>query len=342
MMISVIVPVFNTKNEYLQDCIDSILKQKYNDFEIIIIDDGSNCECATFLDNISQSNKCISVYHQINSGVSVARNKGIYHSNGDYICFVDSDDVLNDNYFEEAIEGIKKVGADLCIGKTHWFGGEDRDNLYGNGEKYTIYSLDEINNKKNIIEKCICWPKNTIEIQSGLKPEIWCKLYKKDLIKDLSFNSNIKIGEDQLFLVDYLNRCKKICVVDSIWYNYRVFETSSLRKVDEQKTKQYIDFFYAMNSLLQTIGMEDIMPQKSYYMMKELSVVLGFNKKLDLNIERISIIKLQEFFKEKKIFGTMKSVKNHKISFVDKIAICMGLNPVLIKYYLKKLFNRLG
>ena len=96
---SFIIPVYNTK-KYLERCIQSILKQSYQHYEILLIDDGSTDGSSEFCDSLSKIDNRIKVFHQVNSGVSTARNNGIKHGVGDYIIFVDSDDWLSLNYLE--------------------------------------------------------------------------------------------------------------------------------------------------------------------------------------------------------------------------------------------------
>lgn len=88
-LISVIIPVYNIKIDYLESCIDSILQQTYRRFEIIIVDDGSSSQCVKELDSIKKQDDRIFVYHKKNEGVSEARNIGLRHSKGEYIVYAD-------------------------------------------------------------------------------------------------------------------------------------------------------------------------------------------------------------------------------------------------------------
>ena len=97
--ISVIVPIYNVE-KYLPHCVDSILEQTFFDLEVILVDDGSTDRCGAICDEYATKDNRVIVIHEVNSGVSVARNKGIDLSRGEYISFVDGDDILATNYYE--------------------------------------------------------------------------------------------------------------------------------------------------------------------------------------------------------------------------------------------------
>lgn len=124
-MISVIVPVYN-QSRYLARCIDSILNQSYDDFELLLINDGSIDDSGTICEKYKLQDKRVKVYHQTNKGVSAARNHGLRVASGEWITFVDSDDYIKSHYlsnfnsqslakFDLAIQGITTIDS---FGKT--------------------------------------------------------------------------------------------------------------------------------------------------------------------------------------------------------------------------------
>ena len=117
MKISVIVPVYNTPEKYLRPCIESLLAQDYTNFEILIIDDGSNTTCHTLLDEISATDSRIKVFHKPNAGVSSARNFGLAQITGDFLTFMDSDDVLDSHAWTTCMHALTQYNADVvCFG----------------------------------------------------------------------------------------------------------------------------------------------------------------------------------------------------------------------------------
>ena len=109
-LVSMIVPIYNVEL-YLKRCIDSILVQTYEKIEIILVDDGSDDSCPQICDDYAVLDDRIRVIHKINGGLSDARNAGVERSKGDYICFVDSDDMIADAY----VENLLKICIDLNV-----------------------------------------------------------------------------------------------------------------------------------------------------------------------------------------------------------------------------------
>lgn len=106
MKISIVVPVYNTE-KYLTECVNSILLQTFTDFEVILVDDGSKDKSGQICDRLSETDSRIKVFHQLNSGVTCARAKGVTLAQGEWICFVDSDDTL-------PVDSLEKLDAGIC------------------------------------------------------------------------------------------------------------------------------------------------------------------------------------------------------------------------------------
>ncbi len=112
--ISIIIPVYNTPKEILNRCLVSIDKQTSKNYEVILVDDGSEEECANYMDTLI--NDKIIVFHTANRGSAMARNYGVNHAKYDHLMFVDSDDVIMPNLLSDAEEAIKKYDSDIVIG----------------------------------------------------------------------------------------------------------------------------------------------------------------------------------------------------------------------------------
>ena len=204
-MISVIIPVYNSA-AYLKRCIDSVLSQTYSDFELILVNDGSTDDSCKICDEYALKDNRIIVLHQVNSGVSSARNKGLDYAHGEWISFVDSDDYVKPNYFQNMID------------KT----GENHDIIIGGFEK--------IDGAGNIIE-LLKWEnaeydsKDLYIILQKLKLYNYgypfAKLFKNDIISTntVRFNTNIKMFEDSIFLMEYIYG-RSVKLVDATDYVY--------------------------------------------------------------------------------------------------------------------------
>lgn len=206
-MISIIIPIYNRENN-LPQCIESILLQTYNDWELILVDDGSTDKSLEICKFYEKSDNRIRVIHKKNAGVSSARNAGLDSAKGKWIMFVDSDDFVSTNCLEELAKGKE---YDLS------FIGINRYNLDKNIER-KMFSFN-----KSIIDfsKKDC---SKLFIQYDLLAigYPWGKLFKKSIIdsNSIRFNEQLNIHEDHLFYFDYLIHSKSAYLSDVQGYYY--------------------------------------------------------------------------------------------------------------------------
>ncbi len=225
-MISVIVPIYN-KDKYIKRCIDSIKKQSFNDFECILVDDGSTDNSANIVLKSIQNDSRFKYIYQKNMGVSSARNTGIKASIGEWICFIDADDFIELDYLEDFMRELNKHNCDV------------------------IFSTNE-----NIKENVVIIQELISNFNSWYKYEIfnppWGKIYKKALIKTY-FHHDLSIGEDLLFNINYLldNQDKKIAFMTSNKYKYSNIEDSLSNTVSKKIITQSIQLIYLISKLSQ-------------------------------------------------------------------------------------------
>ncbi|MDE6870705.1 MAG: glycosyltransferase [Bacteroidales bacterium] len=201
-MLSIIVPVYNVES-YLHRCVDSLLGQSYKDIEIILVDDGSTDKSPAICDWYAANDPRVKVIHKENEGQSAARNDALGIAEGEYIGFVDSDDWVEVNYCEVLVSIIENSDLAICSHRILTEENKITDKLYGKG---IVRKLDE-----NAL-----WQ----EIFCKLNNAVWNKLYRKDLIQGISFPLGIFHGEDLLFNLEYINRCKTAAITDLQLYNY--------------------------------------------------------------------------------------------------------------------------
>lgn len=205
-MISVIVPILNTKDVLLKKCLTSLSSQTYNNLEVLLVDGGSDNATLEIINDFAKKNANFKIIHT-KKGTSHQRNVGLENAKGEYISFIDSDDYINKTYFDSLLKEIEK-GCDIVNSNIILINnGRICNNLHKN-----IYLSVDANNFFDIVNQNI--------------PIVYpIKLYKKSVIKDVKFDVNIKVGEDLFFNYDVVKHSGKInyCVCSSAEYYYNYY-----------------------------------------------------------------------------------------------------------------------
>lgn len=235
-LVSIIIPVYNAE-KYLRNCLDSVLRQTYKNYECLLIDDGSTDNSLSICLDYQNKDDRFRTYHKENGGVSSARNDGLRNAKGVFIYFADSDDELFDDTLEYLISKMKPE-IDLV------FGGFESINSDGKVDYSTTGGHDFIVNSKAAMD-VVAIPKKYY-YTLGMP---WLCLYRKCNIDNasLKFDERYSIAEDRLFLVSYIARCKNsIRFTTRPIYKYYLRETSvmnSRHKVFQEKTLKTLDLY---------------------------------------------------------------------------------------------------
>lgn len=246
--ISVIVPVYNVE-QYLSACVESILAQTFQDFELILVDDGSPDSCGAMCDAYAQKDPRVRVIHQENQGLSGARNTGIKAASGEYITFIDSDDLVKKDYLEKLLRAIKVESADISVCKPQEF--EDGKNSVC----LETVSAEAQHKCFSNIDVCV----ELYNVSSQIPINAWGKLYRADLISDMEFPVG-RIHEDQAFVPVACYRAGKIVLVDSPIYCYRqrpesIMQTKfSLKRYDDIWAIDNCIAFFEANQATQIVA----------------------------------------------------------------------------------------
>lgn len=221
--VSVIIPVYNSE-QYITECIQSVLNQTYENIEVIIINDGSTDQSYSICQRFAEKDSRINLISIENSGVSTARNIGIDNSTGDYITFVDSDDWIDSQMIDLAIGKLKEENADITIWSYYKNFGDEELLLP------MLYEEDKIftDNKDILFFKAI----NSSYKQSPQKQSVsagttWCKLYKRELLIDnnIRFNAMLTRAQDTIFSMNAFYKADKIVYFNKSLYHYRITNT---------------------------------------------------------------------------------------------------------------------
>ena len=236
--ISVILPVYNAK-DYISECIRSILLQSYNNFEIIIVDDGSTDGGINMVINEFRDSR-ITIIQQENSGVSVARNKGIEVSSGDWIMFIDADDYIDPKMIEDLMKIASQYSADIVV--SDYFVNKEREEYpeqFLSNNEVRIYQGDD---KVLLIESCI---DNRLYGKRGAVTNIgvpWGRIYRKKCIMNNRFIKNLTHMEDMLFNMRVMLDADRIVYYPKSYYHYRLNMTSAVHgsSLDFEKKAEVI------------------------------------------------------------------------------------------------------
>lgn len=217
---SVIVPVYNSER-YLEQCMNSLMAQTYRDFEIIVINDGSNDLSEQILAKYKNEEN-IKVFYQANSGSSIARFNGIEKSSGKYIIFVDSDDYVEKNFIEQIDQYIDKDTDLLQFGSDVFYKNND-SNLKPN-VPINITALS----RKQFIDEIV---KGTI-VNGTNAVVLWDKVYRRELIVKYVKEYKHSVLEDYVFNMQYYVGVNKYIKISNVLYHYRYHENSLSRRVN--------------------------------------------------------------------------------------------------------------
>ena len=231
-LVSIIIPVYNVE-KYIRRCIDSVLVQTMKDFELILIDDGSPDKCGDICDEYAKCDSRINVVHKENEGVSAARNTGLDLAKKKYVVFLDSDDEIEKDYIETLLQVDEDIDLVVC-------GIEKR-----NKERKCIINTKVVSRTVEVI--------TTQEIikmeQEKTLNFIYAKRFKNEVLqnKKIRFNPELSLGEDTLFVTDYLYYCECIRFLEDELYIYYVYGSGTLSSVDDN----YVEKLEEANRLIE-------------------------------------------------------------------------------------------
>lgn len=324
--ISIIMPVYN-KEKYLRDTIDAILRQDYENFELITVDDGSTDDSKIICSEYANKDDRVKVYHIENGGVSNARNIGIRYATGDYIQFIDADDTINQNTFNKYIEVLRDKDYDVIFSSYNKVDHNqrilDRVNLNYKGDI----------NKSNIIAN---FAEN--QFNTGYYGWISNKLIKRKLIKEnnIEFDKSIVLAEDLDFFIKVYTYSESFYFINYYTFNYlQEAENSSFfqPKIDyytqlliHLRIKYFIEYNNNYNNDNRKILEQRIRDYTFYSVFYE-----------ELNRQKIEIM-VNKLYGNKKIAESL--VLEYKPTFRNFIVFLISKNRIKEVYILLKIRNK--
>lgn len=296
--ISIIIPIYNC-DKYIKNCVNSLLNQTYSNIEIILIDDGSTDESSSTCKEMENLDSRVSFYHQDNKGVSSARNYGIKMSKGTFICFVDCDDWVDENYCMTLLKGFKD---DIQLSVV---GIEQRKNL--DKVKYKLIENYEYQNRTEAY-KSIFRDRNFFGFPVN-------KLYKKSIIQELGdkpFDENIHACEDTLFNCRYLEKCTKIAYNKTpLYFYYQRNDSATKIKVFNEKKLSVFKSLDEIEKIYLKYSKENLIYLYVFYLYNYYLVqILIYHTNSRYKLSRKKIKSIYRYV-----------VKSDKISISEKIKI---------------------
>lgn len=231
--VSIIIPAYNA-SKYIHRCLDSVARQDYTDYEVLVVDDNSTDNTSAIVNELKESDNRIRLFKNPKKGVSSARNYGILVSKGEYITFLDSDDELSPSFLKTLVTISESEESD-CVAVSYTSRKEDlqtkiydRIDYYRVAEKYSLVT----------------------GISSGAGGYVWNKLYKSSIIKNngICFQENFATGEDLLFNVAYLSFCQRVVYCQAKLYYYALNSNSAVNKLNNPR---WFDMLYVYKSIIE-------------------------------------------------------------------------------------------
>lgn len=231
MSISIIIPAYNAA-DFLRRSVDSVISQEYENYQVIIVDDGSTDQTAAIADQLAAENDRIQVIHQRNGGVSAARNAGLASAAGDYVLFLDADDALRPGLFEAALGGGRNPECVL-----YGF-----DYLYAD---HTEENLPSISSGDHLRDEVMASFWNLY--RDGVLSNIGTKIYKREILVEhqIRFNEQATILEDVSFFLATLQYVHEVTVLGQSYYSYYMdANASSIQKRYRPRYGEHLNAFF--------------------------------------------------------------------------------------------------
>lgn len=221
VLVTVIIPVFNTRPELIERAVVSALDQTYVDLELLIVNDGSADEIAKFLDRVAEGDPRIRVVHRTNGGVSVARNTGLEHAFGDFIAYLDADDYLEPGFLSGALTAARTADADAVFGgmRVLHSGGSVEWRTGGPSAKEPLLGTHD-----TIVSACVLAlsdsPSSSQSTRLLSVTNVLSCLYKADTARRHPFPEGVSHAEDRLHNVQILLGASRVAFCSDVWYVY--------------------------------------------------------------------------------------------------------------------------
>ena len=317
-LISIIVPVYNGE-KVVEKCINSLLKQTYKKIEIILVNDGSSDGTDLICRTYSKKNDCIRYIFQNNQGPGAARNRGIEEAKGKYLSFVDADDYVSPYYLEVLYDNIIKYNVDISTCSYYKiYDGEKKSEFVVDKNVYKVLNRDEALKSLFYRKEMMGYP--------------FLKLFRREMLDNIKFPENIRLGEDFIFIYEIFTKCNRIIYSPNNLYFY-CQNSNSITKNLMLKTMQ--DSWNRLN----------VIYENSEKFLKKAIISKLFITGIDFYVQLSKENKKSEFVKE--LFGFIKKfskvvISDKECKKKDRVIACLGIINIHIMFYFLGICKRLN
>lgn len=313
-MISIIIPVYNSEAT-IERAIESVLNQSYKNYEIIIIDDGSNDDTKVKIEKFLKENRNIRYFYKKNEGVSKARNDGIRKSNGKYITFLDSDDIYCENYLSDFAKEVNEKAIITCN--------------YNGNKKNPIRLPKDIDSfeKKDYYE---------FLDRENLLNSVCNKIYNKEVIleNNIEFDQTIINGEDILFNLEYIDKMEKFIYINNINYEY-IENNNSI--THDLKNREYFKQVKIVNSFIDIYTKNQFnyneLLYKYIYTLRD-----AIDAKIEMKAKKKKIIEyINKCLEDQRMYNELKKnqISNKDLDTIILKELILRKNSRMIYFYIK-------
>lgn len=327
--ISVIVPVYKVEN-YINECVDSLISQTFTDIEIILVDDGSPDDCGSICDAYAEKDNRIKVIHQKNAGLSAARNAGIDEATGQYLCFVDSDDYVSDDYCQTLYDLLVNFSCDYSVCGVVRFN-DGKAPILASSNKSTIYTNYEY-----------------LGLQLNKQREfgVWNKLYRRDIFDKIRFKKG-KLHEDVFWSGDLARVCSNgVIETEKQCLFYRQRKGGIVAQTSEKCSPDKVEACKYVIDLVQ-LGYPDLYQRSLWYAIRytwtfvdKIYVAKSFKE------NRVLLVSIQNLIREhKEEFSSMErlsEIERKRMILFARSRFVYGFNAYarLIRVFLFRLIKK--
>ncbi len=300
-VVTVIVPVYNAQ-QYISDCIESILRQTYQNLEIILVDDGSSDQSKDLCNHYSRMDSRIRVIHQVNQGVAAARNMGIRNASGTYAVFVDADDYIDPDSveylmqyqhfdlvscsfyknFDETDEKIVDVMAGCAYADTD----EKKQQLQHGSSLIPGCAYADVQHMSELKKKMMY---SSDQVFNDLLASMCNKLFRLDIVRSFyeDLNTDIAYEEDAAFVYTYILKCSSAVICERAYYHYRIHKDSAVHSNYRYFLKNVNDLYIYLETLFQNDAEYESLLYQLQRWIVELSLY-GLNEKMNF-MEQVKV-----------------------------------------------------